>query len=61
MANNLRAKYNSVKAVFAKLCADGLLTREGRGNYIPNTPKILLYLLDRIEDLESHKKREAPR
>jgi len=52
MAGHLGAKYNSVKAVFAKLCEEGLLRREGRGNYAPNIPGILLLLMDRIEALE---------
>jgi len=52
MADHLNAKYNSVKAVFAKLCEEGLLDREGRGNYVPNLPRILLHLMDRIEVLE---------
>ena len=52
MAGKLKAKYNSVKAVFAKLCEEGLLRREGRGNYVPNTSIILLHLMDRIEALE---------
>ena len=53
MTSHLKAKYNSVKAVFAKLCEDGLLKREGRGNYSPNISMILLHLLDRIEVLEN--------
>ncbi len=52
MAAQLGAKYNSVKAVFAKLCEEGLLRREGRGNYAPNISMILLHLMDRIESLE---------
>jgi len=52
MAAQLNAKYNSVKAVFAKLSEEGLLRREGRGSYAPNTPMILIYLMDRIEALE---------
>lgn len=52
MAIHLNAKYNSVKAVFAKLCGEGLLNRKGRGSYAPNTPRILLHLMDRIEALE---------
>lgn len=52
MADHLEEKYNSVKAVFAKLCAEGLLRREGRGNYVPNIPIIFLHLMDRIEALE---------
>lgn len=52
MALHLDANYNSVKAIFAKLCDEGLLRREGRGNYAPNTPGILLHLMDRIDALE---------
>lgn len=52
MASHLKAKYNSVKAVFAKLYEEGLLNREGRGHYAPNIPRILLHLMDRIEALE---------
>lgn len=55
MAGHLGAKYNSVKAVFAKLCEEGLLSREGRGNYAPNLPGIVLHLMDRIEALEKGK------
>jgi Mn-dependent DtxR family transcriptional regulator len=52
MADRLKAKYNSVKAVYAQLCEDGLLIREGRGNYSPNVPRILVFLMDRVEALE---------
>ena len=52
MAAQLGAKYNSVKAVFAKLCEEGLLRREGRGSYAPNISMILLHLMDRVESLE---------
>ncbi|MFQ6052795.1 MAG: hypothetical protein ACE5OO_01015 [Candidatus Bathyarchaeia archaeon] len=52
MADHLGAKYNSVKAIFAKLCEEGLLSREGRGRYRPNIPGILLHLMDRVEALE---------
>jgi len=52
MAGYLEANYNSVKAVFSKLYDEGLLDREGRGKYTPNVPQILLYLMDRIENLE---------
>jgi Mn-dependent DtxR family transcriptional regulator len=52
MATYLKANYNSVKAAFAKLADEGLLDREGRGNYSPNYSNILLHLLDRIEELE---------
>lgn len=53
MAEHLQANYNSVKAVFSNLCKEGLLDRKGRGNYAPNIPKILLYIIDRIEALEN--------
>lgn len=52
MAERLRANYNSVKAIYARLCEEGLLRREGRGNYSPNVPGILLHLLERVEVLE---------
>ena len=52
MAQHLDAKYNSVKAIFAKLRGDGLLKRKGRGSYAPNISGILLHLMDRIEELE---------
>lgn len=52
VAAKLNANYNSVKAVFSQLCGEGLLVREGRGNYTPNVPRILLHLLDRIRALE---------
>lgn len=52
VAAKLNANYNSVKAVFSQLCGEGLLIREGRGSYMPNVPKILLHLLDRIRALE---------
>jgi hypothetical protein len=56
MTKHLDAKYNSVKAVYAKLAEDGLLVREGRGNYAPNIPEILLHLIDRVEELEKASK-----
>jgi len=56
ITERLGAKYNSVKAVFAQLSEDGLLIREGRGNYSPNLPKIILILMDRIEALEKERK-----
>jgi Mn-dependent DtxR family transcriptional regulator len=56
MTGLLGAKYNSVKAAFAKLAEDGLLSRSGRGNYEPNTAGILLHLLDRVEALEKQAK-----
>ena len=52
MTAKLNAKYNSVKAAYAKLTEDGLLQRTGRGNYEPNTSGILLYLMGRLEKLE---------
>lgn len=56
MSDKLGAKYNSVKAVFAQLSEDGLLARESRGNYSPNLPKLILFLMDRIEALEKEKR-----
>lgn len=53
MAEHLQANYNSVKAAFSSLYNEGLLEREGRGNYMPNVPKILLHLMDRVEALEN--------
>ena len=53
MAEHLQAKYNSVKAIFSKLYEEGLLVREGRGNYSPNVTGIMLHLMDRIERIES--------
>ncbi len=52
MTELLGVKYNSVKAVYAKLCDEGLLRREGRGNYAANVTGILLNLMDRVEALE---------
>lgn len=52
MASHLNAKYNSVKATYAKLAEEGLLKREGRGNYLPNYSEILLHLMDRVEEVE---------
>ena len=52
MAERLGAKYNSVKAAYARLSEEGLLRRAGRGSYEPNVPAILLQLMDRIETLE---------
>lgn len=52
MASKLNAKYNSVKATYAKLAEEGLLNREGRGNYSPNYSEILLYIMNRVEDVE---------
>ena len=56
MAEHLGAKYNSVKAAYAKLSDEGLLMRRGRGSYSPNVPGILLYLMDRVEALEKGSK-----
>jgi len=52
MAERLGANYNSVKAIYARLCEEGLLRRESRGNYSVNYEGILLHLLERIEALE---------
>ena len=52
MASKINAKYNSVKAAYAKLAEDGLLQRTSRGNYEPNYGRITVHLLDRIEKLE---------
>lgn len=52
MAEHLGAKYNSVKAAFAKLAEEGFLDRPGRGKYAPNYAAIILHLMDRIEALE---------
>lgn len=53
MAGRLGANYNSVKAIFSKLCDEGLITREGRGSYSPNVSGILLHLMSRVETLEN--------
>ncbi|RJS89233.1 hypothetical protein CW700_05010 [Candidatus Bathyarchaeota archaeon] len=52
MTDHLQVNYNSVKAIYSKLCDEGLLRREARGTYSPNIPGILLHLMDRIEALE---------
>ena len=52
MATKINAKYNSVKAAYAKLAEDGLLQRTGRGNYEPNYGWITISILDRLEKLE---------
>jgi Mn-dependent DtxR family transcriptional regulator len=52
MTKKLGAKYNSVKAVYAKLCDEGMLKRERRGSYTPDVARILLNLMDRLETLE---------
>jgi predicted transcriptional regulator of viral defense system len=56
MTELLGVKYNSVKAVYAKLCEEGLLKRVGRGNYAANVNGILLQLMDRVEALEKGRK-----
>jgi hypothetical protein len=52
MTERLGAKYNSVKAAFAKLADEGYLERPSRGVYEPNIAIILLDLIDRISELE---------
>jgi Mn-dependent DtxR family transcriptional regulator len=52
MADKLNAKYNSVKAAFAKLAEEGLLERSSRGSYEPSVPGILLNFMARLEVLE---------
>ena len=52
MALKIDAKYNSVKAAFAKLVVEGFLNRPSRGTYVPNISGILLDLIDRVEALE---------
>lgn len=52
MTEKLGAKYNSVKAAFAKLAEDGFLDRPTRGSYAPSVPGILLNLIERVEALE---------
>jgi DNA-binding IclR family transcriptional regulator len=56
MTKKLGAKYNSVKAAFAKLAEEGFLERLNRGSYRPNMAAIVLDLMDRIEKLESQVK-----
>jgi predicted transcriptional regulator len=56
MTEKLGAKYNSVKAAYAKLCDEGMLKREGRGSYAPDVARILLNLLDRVEALEGRER-----
>ncbi|HUS78735.1 MAG TPA: hypothetical protein VM050_08750 [Patescibacteria group bacterium] len=56
MAELLGAKYNSVKAIYAKLSEENLLRRSGRGSYEPDVPGIILNLMDRIETLEKRAK-----
>ena len=52
MKDALGANYNSIKAIYAKLCDEGLLQRKSRGNYTPNLPRILLHLMERVVALE---------
>ncbi len=52
MAKHLNANYNSVKAVYGKLCAEGFLVREGRGKYTLNIPRMILDLYERLKRLE---------
>ncbi len=56
MTEKLGAKYNSVKAAYAKLCDEGMLKREGRGSYTPDLSGILLDLMDRVEALEKRER-----
>ena len=56
MTEKLGAKYNSVKAAYAKLCDEGMLKREGRGSYTPDIAGILLGLMDRVEAIEKRER-----
>ena len=56
MTKKLDAKYNSVKAAFAKLTEEGFLERPSRGTYNPNIAGILLDLMARVEKLEEQAK-----
>jgi hypothetical protein len=56
MAPKINAKYNSVKAAYAKLAVEGFLDRPSRGVYEPNISVILLDLIDRVEALEEQVK-----
>jgi predicted transcriptional regulator len=56
MTEKLNAKYNSVKAAFAKLAEEGFLERPSRGSYSPNHAAIILDLIDRVEKLEEQAK-----
>lgn len=56
MTEKLDAKYNSVKAAFAKLAEERFLERPSRGTYKPNIAGILLDLMDRVEKLEEQAK-----
>ena len=57
MTKKIGAKYNSVKAAFAKLAAEGVLDRPSRGTYEPNIATILLDLIDRVDALEEQVKK----
>jgi len=52
MAEYLQVNYNSVKAIYAKLCEEGLLERTSRGIYSANIAGIVLHIIDRVEALE---------
>ncbi len=56
MTKQIDAKYNSVKAAFAKLTEEGFLERPSRGTYNPNIAGILLDLMARVEKLEEQVK-----
>ncbi|MDP6458800.1 MAG: hypothetical protein QGF78_05705 [Candidatus Bathyarchaeota archaeon] len=56
MTEKLGAKYNSVKAAYAKLCDEGKLKREGRGSYTPDLAGIILDLMDRVKTLEKRER-----
>ena len=56
MTKKLNAKYNSVKAAFAKLAEEGFFERPSRGSYLPNHAAILIDLMDRVEKLEEKTK-----
>ena len=56
MTEKLGAKYNSVKAAYAKLCDEGKLKREGRGSYTPDLAGIILGIMDRVEALEKQER-----
>jgi len=56
MTEKLGAKYNSVKAAYAKLCDEGMLRRVGRGSYAPNVEGIILSMIDRVEALEKRER-----
>jgi len=59
MADYLKVNYNSVKAIYAKLCEEGLLERTARGSYSPNVAGILVSLLDRVDALEKRANKEG--